>query len=149
MVALNGPQANLESLNSGQLDVAYIRGLTSAINSAKSAGYPGYIDVLNAGSAEIVNNREGRPGSDVRVRQAIGYALDTTLIDQRVENGEGLPGSELFGPTSQWHVDTPGIAYDPEKAKELLNQAKADGYDGTLDYVVLSEPKDHAIGLAV
>ncbi len=51
MVALNGPQANLESLNSGQLDVAYIRGLTSAINSAKSAGYPGYIDVLNAGSA--------------------------------------------------------------------------------------------------
>ena len=149
MVALNGPQANLESLNSGQLDVAYIRGLTSAINSAKSAGYPGYIDVLNAGSAEIVNNREGRPGSDVRVRQAIGYALDTTLIDQRVENGEGLPGSELFGPTSQWHVDTPGIAYDPEKAKELLNQAKADGYDGSLDYVVLSEPKDHAIGLAV
>lgn len=71
------------------------------------------------------------------------------MIDQRVENGEGLPGSELFGPTSQWHVDTPGIAYDPEKAKELLNQAKADGYDGSLDYVVLSEPKDHAIGLAV
>ena len=37
----------------------------------------------------------------------------------------------------------------PEKAKERLNQAKADGYDGSLDYVVLSEPKDHAIGLAV
>lgn len=88
MVALNGPQANLESLNSGQLDVAYIRGLTSAINSAKSAGYPGYIDVLNAGSAEIVNNREGRPGSDVRVRQAIGYALDTTLIDHPVPESE-------------------------------------------------------------
>ncbi|XGU22017.1 hypothetical protein ACETU7_15300 [Rhodococcus sp. 3Y1] len=30
-----------------------------------------------------------------------------------------------------------------------MNQAKADGYDGSLDYVVLSEPKDHAIGLAV
>ncbi|WP_230590113.1 ABC transporter substrate-binding protein [Rhodococcus globerulus] len=149
MVALNGPQANLESLNSGQLDVAYIRGLTSAINSAKSAGYPGYIDVLNAGSAEIINNREGRPGSDVRVRQAIGYALEPELIDQRAENGEGLPGSELFGTTSQWHVDTPGIAYDPAKAKELLSQAKADGYNGTLNYIVLSEPKDHAIGLAV
>ena len=149
MVALNGPQANLESLNSGQLDVAYIRGLTSAINSAKSAGYPGYMDVLNAGSAEIINNREGRPGSDVRVRQAIGYALDPELIDQRAENGEGLPGSELFGKTSQWHVDTPGIAYDPAKAKELLTQAKADGYNGKLNYIVLSEPKDHAIGLAV
>lgn len=149
MVALNGPQANLESLRSGQLDVAYIRGLTEAIDGAKADGYPGYISVLNAGGAEIINNREGRPGEDVRVRQAIGYALDTELIDQRAENGGGLPGSELFGPTSQWHTDTPGIAYDPDKATELLNAAKEDGYNGELNYVVLNEPKDHAIGLAV
>lgn len=149
VIALNGPQATLESLENGQLDVAYIRGLSSAINSAKAAGYPGYVDVLNSGGAEIINNREGRPGSDVRVRQAIGHALDTALIDQRAENGEGLPGSSLFGDTSKWHVDTPGIEYDPQKAKDLLAQAKADGYDGTLDYIVLSEPKDHAIGLAV
>ncbi|WP_024794388.1 ABC transporter substrate-binding protein [Tomitella biformata] len=149
MVALNGPQANLESLQSGQLDVAYIRGLSEAIDAAKADGYPGYISVLNAGGAEIINNREGRPGSDVRVRQAIGHSLDTELIDQRAENGGGLPGSELFGPTSQWHTDTPGIAYDPEKAKELLAAAVADGYNGELNYVVLNEPKDHAIGLAV
>ena len=149
MVALNGPQANLESLRGGQLDVAYIRGLSEAIEAAKADGYPGYISVLNAGGAEIINNREGRPGADVRVRQAIGHALDTDLIDQRAENGGGLPGSALFGDTSQWHTDTPGIAYDPEKAKELLAAAQADGYNGELSYVVLNEPKDQAIGLAV
>ncbi|WP_247596040.1 MULTISPECIES: ABC transporter substrate-binding protein [unclassified Rhodococcus (in: high G+C Gram-positive bacteria)] len=149
MVPLNGPQANLESLEAGQLDIAYIRGNSSAINTAKEKGYPGYISVLNTGGAEIINNREGRPGSDVRVRQAIAYALDPELIDQRAENGEGLPGSELFGPTSLWHTDTPGVAYDPAKATELVTQAKADGFSGTLDYVVLSEPKDQAGGLAV
>lgn len=150
IVALNGPQANLESLRSGQLDVAYIRGLSDAINTAKSEGYPGYISVLNAGGAEIINNREGRPGSDVRVRQAIGYALDTALIDQRAENGAGLPGSELFGETSQWYTaDSSGLPYDAAKAKSLLEAAKADGYNGELNYVVLNEPKDHAIGMAV
>ena len=149
MVALNGPQANLESLQSGQLDVAYIRGLSEAINAAKTDGYAGYISVLNAGSAEIINNRENRAGEDVRVRQAIAYAIDSEQIDQRVEDGLGLPGSEMFGTTSQWHTDTPGIAYDPAKATELVDEAKADGFDGNLTYVVLNEPKDQAIGLAV
>lgn len=149
MVALNGPQANFESLEAGQLDVAYIRGLGSAINSAKEAGYPGFVDVLNAGGAELINNREGYPGADVRVRKAIAQAVDPDLIDQRAEEGEGLPGAELFGPTSQWHTDVPGVDYDPEKATELLNEAKADGYDGRLKYTVLNEPKDQAIGLAV
>lgn len=149
LVPLNGPQANLESLESGQLDLAYIRGNSSAINTAKEKGYPGYISVLNTGGAVIVNNREGHPGSDVRVRQAIAYALDPELIDQRAENGEGLPGSELYGPTSQWHTGTPGVAYDRAKAAELVTQAKADGFSGTLNYVVLNEPKDQAGGLAV
>lgn len=149
IVTLNGPQAIFESLEGGQLDVAYIRGLSSAINTAKQKGYPGYISVLNAGGNEIINNRDGRPGADVRVRQAIAYALDTKLIDERTENGAGLPGSQLFGVTSQWHTETPGVAYDPAKATHLLDQAKADGFDGTLNYVVLNEPKDHAVGLAV
>ncbi|MFE4498515.1 ABC transporter substrate-binding protein [Rhodococcus sp. NPDC056743] len=149
MVPLNGPQANLESLDAGQLNIAYIRGNSSAINTAKDKGYPGYISVLNTGGAEIINNREGHPGSDIRVRQAIAYALNPDLIDQRAENSEGLPGSELFGSTSRWHIDTPGIAYDPAKATELVTQAKADGFSGTLNYVVLNEPKDQAGGLAV
>lgn len=149
MVPLNGPQANLESLDAGQLDIAYIRGNSSAINSAKEKGYPGYIGILNVGGAEIINNREGRPGSDVRVRQAIAHALDPALIDQRAENGAGLPTSALFGTTSQWHPETPGVSYDPAKATELVTQAKSDGFDGALSYVVLNEPKDQAGGLAV
>ncbi|MDN5759199.1 MAG: ABC transporter substrate-binding protein [Tomitella sp.] len=149
MVALNGPQQNFDSLRSGGLDIAYIRGLAPAINSAVDAGFPGYIDILNSGSAEIINNREGRPGSDVRVRKAIAMALDTEQIDQRAEKGEGIPTPDAFGATSRWHPDVPGVAFDPDQARALLDEAKADGYDGSLDYVFLNEPKDHSIALAV
>ncbi len=148
-VALNGPQENFDSLRSGGLDIAYIRGLAPAITGAVDAGLPGYIDILNAGSAEIINNREGRPGADVRVRKAIALALDPEQIDQRAEKGEGMPTSDVFGPSSQWHPDVSGPAFDPDQAKKLLQEAEADGYDGTLDYVYLNEPKDQAIALAV
>ncbi|WP_182359604.1 ABC transporter substrate-binding protein [Tomitella gaofuii] len=149
MVALNGPQENVDSLKSGGLDIAYIRGLAPAIKDVVDAGYPGYISVLNSGSAEIINNREGRPGADVRVRKAIAMALNPEQIDQRAQNGEGMPTSDIFAETSRWHPDVPGVAFDPEQARKLLDEAKADGYDGTLDYMFLNEPKDHAIALAV
>lgn len=104
MAVMNGPQANLESLQSGQLDVGYIRGLGPAINTAIDQGYPGYVGVLNAGGTEIINNRDERPGSDERVRRAIAHAIDPALIDERAEDGQGMPTSELFGP---WPSGTP------------------------------------------
>ncbi|HLR43608.1 MAG TPA: ABC transporter substrate-binding protein, partial [Brevibacterium sp.] len=149
LVALNGPQENVDSLQSGSLDLAYIRGLAPAITDTVDAGYPGFIDILNAGSAEIINNRDGRPGADVRVRTAIALALDPGQIDQRAEKGEGMPTSDLFGSTSRWRPDVDGAPFDPDRARTLLDEAKADGYDGTLEYVFLNEPKDHAVALAV
>lgn len=148
-VALNGPQENVESLNSGGIDVAVVRGNSKSIEDVQNAGYPGFMTVLNSGAAELINNRDGHPGADVRVRQAIAHALDTALIDERAESGQGLPGTAFFGPTSRWHGDVAGVAYDPDKARELLAAAKADGYDGKLNYRFLQEPKDRAIGLAV
>ncbi|WP_127782361.1 ABC transporter substrate-binding protein [Rhodococcus sp. X156] len=148
-VALNGPQATWESLKSNQLQVGYLRASATAISDARAAGLPGYLSFLNAGSAEMINNREGRPGADVRVRQAIAYATSPTAVDDRVDEGKGRPSSGLFDPSSQWAGDVKPVAHDPEKAKQLLAEAKKDGYNGELKYVVLQEPRDRAIGLAV
>ena len=148
-VALNGPQATWEALKSGGLQTGYLRGSSSVIADARAANFPGYLSFLNAGSAEIINNRAGRPGADVRVRQAMGYATDPKLINERVDAGKGLASKELFYTDSAWHTDVNALAYDPEKAKQLLAAAKKDGYDGALKYVVLQEPRDRAIGLVV
>lgn len=100
-----------------------------------SNGYPGYVDLLSLGSVANVNTAPGRPGSDVRVRQAMALAIDPAVLDTRVNDGKGFPGQEIFQETSRWRNDVPTIGTDPTKARELLEQAKADGYDGKISYL--------------
>lgn len=148
-VALSGSRENLESLKTNGIDIGVLRGNPQAIYDALDADYPGSFSILNSGGAELVNNREGRPGADVRVRKAIALAIDPELVGQRGDDGLGLPGKAMFDERSRWATDVKGLPYDPDAARKLLDEAKADGYDGTLNYIVLQEPTEAAIGLAV
>jgi len=78
----------------------------------------------------IVNSNQQFPTSDVRVRQAIDYAIDSRLIVDKLFNGMGTP--------TRTHI-TPGTLgfderlydqsyFDPERARALLKEA---GYDQT------------------
>lgn len=76
--------------------------------------------------------------ADVRVRQAINYAIDRqTLLDQ-IRQGRGSITSQVFGTTTQGYdeaLDT-YYSYDPAKAKELLAEAGyADGLTLTMPAV--------------
>lgn len=143
-----GTQGQLESLNSGQLNMAYILGDEEVIADADDSGYSGYLDVVGLGSLALINNREGRPGSDVRVRQAIAYGVDPEAINERVNNGLGIASSAILPESSRWYDGAEGIAFDPEKAKELLDSAKSDGYDGKISYLTFNERRAQASALA-
>jgi peptide/nickel transport system substrate-binding protein len=69
---------------------------------------------------------------DVRVRQAINYAIDrTTLLDQ-LQLGYGTPTAQVFGPSSGAYVEEldDRYPYDPAKARQLLAEAGyADGFE--------------------
>ena len=74
------------------------------------------------------------PLSDVRVRQAIAYAIDMDTIAETLLEGKALVADSQT-PNGGWKVD--GLnpySYDPEKAKELLAAANWDP-DYTLDVV--------------
>ncbi len=148
-IALSGSRENLESMRTNGIDIGFLRGNPQAIYDTIDAGYPGSFSILNSGGAELVNNREGRPGADVRVRRAIALAIDPELVGQRGDNGLGLPGKAMFNDLSRWATDVEGVPFDPDAARKLLDEAKADGYDGKLNYIVLQEPSEQAIGLAV
>jgi peptide/nickel transport system substrate-binding protein len=65
-----------------------------------------------------------KPFDDVRVRQAVNYAIDRDAIIQNVLEGYGVP---LHGPFSPgwlgYDPDLKPYAHDPNKAKQLLTDA--------------------------
>jgi len=119
----------------------------------------GEVDIIQAVPAELVETLEQTPGiqvksapgtqpkwmemnvskppfDDVRVRQALNYAVDKQLIIDELFGGRAVP---LAGPLSPFNnfanKNLEPYAYDPDKALSLLGEAgysDSDG-DGILD----------------
>lgn len=128
----------LNSLNDGSVDVANIRA-SQTVEKARKAGVAGAMVPAGLGNMFWINNRKGRAGSDVRVRQAINYAIDPEVYFERVSGGAGQPTRSIFSPSAPFATDIETAGYDLEKAKSLLAEAKADGYDGTITYIGQSD----------
>jgi peptide/nickel transport system substrate-binding protein len=68
------------------------------------------------------------PLSDMRVRQAINYAVNRTGIVKALFRGLGEPASQLIpSGVVGYNADLPPWPHDAEKAKQLIAAAKADG----------------------
>lgn len=68
------------------------------------------------------------PFDDVRVRQAVALAIDREAMKGTVLNPNVIPAEQLPGPSiNGYNADLQPYGYDPEKAKALLAEAKADG----------------------
>ena len=128
----------LKSLTGGSVDVANIRA-PQTVEKARKDGVGGLMIPNGLGSMFWLNNREGRAASDVRVRQAINLAIDPEAYAERVSGGAGLPGRNIYSPSAPYYSDVDTIDPDVEKAKKLLAEAKADGYDGRLTYIGQSD----------
>jgi len=60
---------------------------------------------------------------DVRVRQAINYALDKTMLCKIIMRGMASPSDSPLSPLTWGYAATGGYPYNPQKAKELLKEA--------------------------
>jgi peptide/nickel transport system substrate-binding protein len=69
------------------------------------------------------------PLSDIRVRQAVQYAINQDELIQGVTYGYGHTAQQEFCIEPYMDPDTVGYPYDPDKAKQLLEAA---GYGGGL-----------------
>lgn len=146
-VAIAGEQPKVDALKTDGVDMIYLRN-AQTVNAAK-AEFPGYIETTSMSMVGQLNGAPGRPAADPRVRQAIAYAVDPEVLNQRVRAGEGMPGTDMFQPWSEWFGDVSGVSPDAAKAKELLDRAKADGFDGKLTYVGVNDPDAQQLALAV
>ncbi len=127
-------------LQSGALD------LVAHMSSDQTAQLDKSFNIIE-GSMNIVQalylNNAVKPFDDVRVRQALCYAIDRQAILDIAFDGYGvLLGTSMFPSFSKYYVDelTDYYTYDVQKAKSLLSEA---GYPNGFD-MTISVPSNYA-----
>jgi peptide/nickel transport system substrate-binding protein len=71
----------------------------------------------------IAFNMSKKPFQDVRVRQALNYAVDKESIVKNIYQGLGAVIPDVVGPLNIGYAPVKGYGYDPAKAKKLLEEA--------------------------
>ena len=123
----------LLSLQSGAVDV--FAHLTTTQIAQLGDGFHVEEGTMNLVQALYLNNAE-KPFDDVRVRQALSYAVDRQQILDLAFDGYGtLLGSSMYPAFSKYFDDelTNYYTYNTEKAKELLTEA---GYPNGFDMTI-------------
>lgn len=131
-VWLGVDQTKYESFVGGAVHGAYLN--DNEVNQRLADdGFPRYTYVSNNSRVILINHSEGHPGADLRVRQAMALAVDPKMLNDRVNSGIGMYGKTMFAPSSVWHSEDAEVnEFDPEAAAELVEEAKAEGFDGNL-----------------
>ena len=120
-------QALLSSLLSGQVQLANIGG--EQVQTVESAGFEvEEFPSLHVASIEV--NDKMAPFDNHLVVEAVNYAIDRETLLQTLAGGHGEVVDQAFPPGYSAYNDSVAeyYKYDPDKAKELLQQAN---YDGT------------------
>jgi peptide/nickel transport system substrate-binding protein len=122
--------SELNALRGKQLNVANI-GDNSIVAQVKASGMNTVSEPLNwAGLLLLDRGGTLNPAmGDVKVRQAINFAVDRAAFLKVVGLGYGTVTSQVFNPESVGYDDSLNsrYAYDPDKARQLLQESKYPG----------------------
>jgi peptide/nickel transport system substrate-binding protein len=142
------PGTQLTALETGEIHVVS----TVALDSLESVDSSPNTKVISGQSSflHFIALRSDRgPAADKEFREALNYAVDQQLIIDTILNGSaspivtpvwaGLENAQDFGP---W-------PYDPDRARELLEEVGYDGEPFNLTVGTGSIPASDQIGLAV
>ncbi len=111
-------------IDAGQADVA-LRLPPSDIPKLKANKKVQISQVMGRNIYFALNNVKA-PFTDIRVRQAVNYAVDKQAICDKVLFGAAAPSSSLVEAVN-YTINAGFYAYDPNKAKALLKEANAVG----------------------
>lgn len=106
----------------GEADIAPNVALQDATDPAMDYSYP------NSETVYLKIDHEKAPLDDVRVRQALNYAVDReAFIGTILAEGTLLATAMVPPSTIGYNTDLEPYPYDPDKARALLEEARADG----------------------
>ncbi|MEO5839526.1 MAG: ABC transporter substrate-binding protein [Acidimicrobiales bacterium] len=154
-VVLSGAPASYDALTTDTLQVVFLREPEIVKKATDEKKVDSYVNLQWLGGVALLNNGKlnckgslpapnctGKPDgvttldtitADKRVRQAIAFALDPNVINQRANASAGYPGGEFFQKTSKWASAAPVNTYNLESAKKLVDEVKKEGkWDGSI-----------------
>jgi peptide/nickel transport system substrate-binding protein len=89
-----------------------------------------------------IGNKPGSPTADLRVRKAMYMAINEDEIITKIMRGHASPAAQVPDPpTIGYNPEIKRLAYDPDMAKKLLQEA---GYEKGFD-ITLTGPNDRYI----
>ncbi|HWJ62726.1 MAG TPA: ABC transporter substrate-binding protein [Acidimicrobiales bacterium] len=151
-VQIKGGQATYDALQKDEVQAAFLRE-PRVIDEARKDGVSGFVTLQHGGELLLMNNGVDDttpPTADVRIRKAIAAAIDTEVLDQRVNEGTGISGSAIFPEQSRYYQGQEGPAYDLEEAKRLVEEVKAEGdWDGTIEFDCDNTPMRTEMGITI
>lgn len=133
---LPNPNAALAAVRTGQVDV--VAGDPSTVRGAESAG----LRVFQTPQIMIGLNLADRGGEmvpalgDVRVRQALNYAIDREAMAKALLGGVTVPTEQIALPGTDGHNEETFYRHDPGRARQLLADA---GYPDGFTMKVLTQ----------
>ena len=117
--------AQTNALLSG--DINLISGISQfqLVDQFKTNGDFQVLEGASTGEVTLAMNNASDAFSDVRVRQAVRYAIDRQAVMDTANSGYGLLIGSMVPPTDPWYDESLAdlYPYDPEKAAELLAEA--------------------------
>ncbi|KRF21226.1 hypothetical protein ASG90_02200 [Nocardioides sp. Soil797] len=137
-----------ETLQSGGVDVTYVRS-TELVDDVIEGDLPAMVTYASLANNLWFNSREGSPTADRRVREALALAFDPKIYLDRIANGAGDPNKLLIGADSAWATGVEPMPTDTAAAKKLLEEAKADGYDGKIRVLARTDQASQAGAVAM
>jgi peptide/nickel transport system substrate-binding protein len=112
------------AVTNGDIDIVAgtISGTLEQIQDARKNPKLQVISQQATGAFTLQFNTAKPPLDDVRVRQALAYAMDRDAYHKVVQSNEGSMAKSFWPEGSPWHCDVNYPEYDPAKAKALLQE---------------------------
>jgi peptide/nickel transport system substrate-binding protein len=138
--------ADLQALRAGQVN-AFLGFDPQAISKIKDdPSLNRYLSPV-AYAGEIVPNVSRKPLDDVRIRQAMEYALDDQVINSRNWGGAGLTGRAIVPPYFKYQPTVAPLAVDATAGKKLVDAAKSDGVKTSFSYKTSESPVNTTLAI--
>jgi ABC-type transport system substrate-binding protein len=119
---LPDPTARFTAVKTGDIDIFY-EPLGKQVIEARDTKTLKVEEYNGTGAYTLNINTTSPPLDDVRVRQALAYALDRKVELKVAFDGVGQLATSFWGPGSDWNCPDVGYPeYNPEKAKALLKE---------------------------